>query len=219
MIAHSHHCGWIFLSLLWQAQGFSCWVFEGKSNHSGLDVIQQKWKWLNSANSQGDVLALGSCGGSLGCAGPPWAGRAIPSPGVRSRQRWVLRKPCSDSQTLAWGCAWGHGSLLWKTHLLPLGWSQEGTFLTCAKCQSPDSRMEISSIQICTIVLMKCWNWNEREASQDFWASWSLFIDPFMFIGKRWRGGKVPHSKKSRILFAFWMQWLISMVRKKCIFT
>lgn len=27
----------------------------------------------------------------------------------------------SDSQAPTWGCAWGHGSLLWKTHLFPLG--------------------------------------------------------------------------------------------------
>lgn len=192
--------------------------FERKSNHLGLDVIQQKWKWLNSALSQGDVLHLGSCGGSLGSTEPPWAGRAIPSPGVRCRQRWVLWEPWHGALTAEPGVGMCLGP--WQPPLeipfVPLGWSREETFLTYTKCQSPDSRKEISSIQICTIVLMKHWNCNEKETSQDFWPSWSLFTDPFRFIGKRLWGGKVPDSKK---LLAFWMQWLISMVRKKGIFT
>lgn len=116
------------------------------------------WDWMSSSRSgngwiqwtlsRGNVLCVGSCGGSLGSTGPP--GQAGPS---HHLGRGTDRGECcesldlgSNSQAPAWGCAWGCGSLLRKAHLFLWGWSREERFLTYSKHQSPGSRKEISSI-------------------------------------------------------------------------
>lgn len=94
--------------------------FERKSGHLGLDPIQQKWKWLNSANSQDDVLGLGH----------PISWGEVQTE-VRAVGALVWGSDSSDMGTCMGA---------WQPPLVPLGLSLVETFLVYAQAPGRKSQ-------------------------------------------------------------------------------